>query len=363
MFASFEIKADARSYAVRVDPGAAMDFLQAQDGDAIVICDAIFEERFAELGCPVLSLPALETHKTLEAAGRLVEAARAAGLTRKGRIVAVGGGMFFFFDCLLSEIYMRGVAWSYLPTTILGMVDSCIGGKSSINVGPFKNLVGTMHPPQMVLVDTAFARTLPVEHRAGGLCEAAKIAFARSSDVFTDYLALQADASMSDTALADVVVLSLKAKQWFIEIDEFDRKERLTLNFGHTFGHALESASNFAINHGAAVGLGMLCALDFAVARNLVRPSAQTEGLREQTRSLLDAVPDLARDFARVDMAEFERAFLSDKKHTTDRLMLVLPVRDQASDLPLSLYGLPRDADVLSGVCAAVERTQGLMLG
>ena len=363
MFASFDVRADARCYSVNVDPGAAPDFLREQDGDAVIVCDEIFKERFADLPCPVFSLPALETHKTLEAAGRLVEAARGVGLTRNGTIIAVGGGIVQDVACFAASIYMRGIAWSYLPTTILAMVDSCIGGKSSINVGRYKNLAGTMHPPQLVLVDPEFAQTLPVEHRAGGLCEAAKIAFARSPAVFSDYLALNAQPTMSGTALADVVVLSLETKRWFIEIDEFDQKERLTLNFGHTFGHALESASHFAINHGAAVGLGMLCALEFAASRRLVGPAAHMERLREHTKSLLDAVPGLGRDFARIDMSGFESAFLSDKKHKPDQLVLVLPVAGAVDELSLSLCRFSRDADTLTGVSAAVERTQRMISG
>ena len=363
MFASFDIKADARSYEVRVEPHAATGFLQAESRDAIVICDEIFEERFSSLACPVVSLPALETNKTLEAAGRLVEALRSAGMTRKSKIIAVGGGIVQDVACFVASIYMRGISWIYLPTTVLSMVDSCIGGKSSINVGRFKNLVGTMHPPDLVMVDTAFAQTLSLEHRAGGLCEAAKILFARGAADFDQYLALQAHPAMAGTELASAVSLSLEAKQWFIEVDEFDQKERLTLNFGHTFGHAFESASDFAINHGAAVGLGMLCALDFAMARKLVRPDARLQRLADHTRGLLAAVPGLQDSFARIDLAAFETAFLSDKKHTPGALTLVLPTQDTDSALPLGLRRFPRDADVLRSLSAAVERTQRAISG
>lgn len=363
MFASFEIKADAHAYEVRVDPGAAAAYLRAESRNAIVICDEIFKDRFADLACPVVSLPALETNKTLDAAGRLVEAVRAAGMTRKSRIIAVGGGIIQDVACFVASIYMRGISWVYLPTTVLSMVDSCIGGKSSINVGRFKNLAGTMHPPELVLVDTEFAQTLPIEHRSGGLCEAVKILFARSAADFEQYLALKPHPEMAGTELASAVSLSLKAKQWFIEVDEFDQKERLTLNFGHTFGHAFESASNFAINHGAAVGLGMLCALDFAFARDLVRPDVRLQGLADHTRGLLAAVPDVADDFARIDLATFETAFLSDKKHASDALTLVLPTQDENSALPLALCRFPRDAGVLRSLSAAVERTQRMISG
>lgn len=357
MFASFDIAAEARSYTVDIEPGVATDYLRGLGRDVIVIGDEIFQERFATLSCPVLALPALETHKTLDEAARLVEAARASGLTRQGRIVAVGGGIIQDVACFVASIYMRGIAWTYLPSTVLGMVDSCIGGKSSINVARFKNLAGTMHPPERILIDTSFAQTLPIEHRAGGLCEAAKIAFARGPDAFTDYIERDAHPEMDDVALAEVVLRSLKAKQWFIEIDEFDRKERLTLNFGHTFAHAIESASGFAINHGAAVGLGVLCAIDLALARGLCTPDETLGAFQRHTLGLLRAIPDLPETFARIDRADFEKAFLSDKKHTVDALTLVLPVRD-AGGLPLSLCRLPRDSEALKSVSSAVKHIQ-----
>ncbi len=360
---SFEIKAEARSYRVDIQPGVMMNHLRSLGLDTLVICDEIFNDRYKDLPCLVMSVPALETHKTLDEAARLIEAARAAGFTRSGKIVAVGGGIIQDVACFVASVFMRGVGWSYLPTTVLGMVDSCVGGKSSINVGRYKNLAGTIHPPDRVLVDPQFTQTLAVDHFAGGLCEAAKIAFARGGGVFRDYLDLDPRPSMDEAVLAKVVHLSLKAKQWFIEIDEFDRKERLTLNFGHTFGHAIESASDFAINHGAAVGLGMLCALEFAAARGIVGRSELLERLKEHTLALLDTVPELRAEFARLDMNGFEKALLSDKKHTPDRLTLVLPVRASDDGLPLDLCRFPRDADVLGDLSRAVERTQGMIAG
>jgi 3-dehydroquinate synthase len=340
-----------------------MAFLSKQTGDAIVICDTFFDDRLKNLACPVISLTAIESNKTLAETIRVIEATRAAGLTRNGRIIAVGGGIVQDVACFVASVYMRGIAWSYLPTTILGMVDSCIGGKSSINVGPFKNLAGTIHPPDAVLVDTDFALTLPIEYRAGGLCEAAKIAFARSDAVFERYMALHATPAMTPAELAEVVEISLRAKQWFIEVDEFDRKERLTLNFGHTFGHGIESATNFAINHGAAVGLGMLCAVQFAVDSHLIERDKQLDMIEEHMVELLSAVPNLERDFAGIDMEAFRIALLSDKKHTADRLTLVLPVPVEGETLRLNLCRFARDPKTLGSISRAVEAVQRKLLG
>ena len=137
---------------------------------------------------------------------------------------------------------MRGIAWSYMPTTVLAMVDSCVGGKSSINVGPYKNLVGTFHPPKQIDIDPLLATTLASEQIAAGLIEAAKICFCRGPASFAEYLGQEPGVGMGTQALEHVILTSLLAKKHFIEIDEFDKKERLLLNFGHTFGHAIEGA-------------------------------------------------------------------------------------------------------------------------
>ncbi len=161
----------------------------------------------------------------------------------------------------MASVYMRGLQWAYIPTTLLAMCDSCIGGKSSINVGPYKNLVGTFHPPAAIMIDPGLVSTLSLEQTVSGLVEACKICYCRGTAAFQEYLDLKPSPSMTEGQIEQAVLLSLSSKKWFIEIDEFDRAQRLLLNFGHTFGHAIEGASHFRISHGIAVGVGMLCAI------------------------------------------------------------------------------------------------------
>jgi 3-dehydroquinate synthase len=244
--------------------------------------------------------------------------------------VAIGGGVIQDLTAFAASIYMRGVPWIYVPTTILAMVDSCIGGKSSINVGPYKNLVGTFHPPQKVFIDPQLASTLPLDQQASGIIEAAKICFCRGPESFRAYLACNPYPGMATEALARLIAHSLHAKKWFIETDEFDQKERLLLNFGHTFGHAIEGASRYSISHGIAVGLGILCAIAFVRqdkefdGNDPYRASPIVAQLEEHLASLLKAVPELPQHLASLSLKEVLDRFESDKKHREDSYGLIL---------------------------------------
>lgn len=326
MSASFEIRAASGTYTARIQAGA-LEQMVERGGDVVILCDAYFADRFEGRGVPVVCLTADETTKSLDGIPRVVAALREAGVSRRTRLIAAGGGIVQDVAGFVASIYMRGLKWDYAPTTLLAMVDSCIGGKSSINVGPHKNLVGTFHPPQTILIDPGLCETLTADQRIAGLCEAAKICFARSPEAFEAYLELEPRVAAGPAVLGEVIALSLASKKWFLEIDEFDQAERLLLNYGHTFGHAIESASDFRLSHGIAVGLGMMAA--GAMSRSLGRveagegPTARFEshihGLLLETADLGPLVADLSPD-------RLIGAFRGDKKHTADTFAVVLPL-------------------------------------
>jgi len=268
---------------------------------------------------------ASETEKSLDRVPALIQRLRAFGTTRQTRLLALGGGVIQDLAAFVASIYMRGLLWDYMPTTVLAMVDSCIGGKSSINVGPYKNLVGTFHPPQRIFVDPVLAETLPDDQKASGLIEAAKICFCRGEESFARHLACGPGIGMTTETLERVIVNSLQAKKWFIEIDEFDKKERLLLNFGHTFGHAIEGATHFAVSHGIAVGLGILCAIEFERQRGVTYDRvARVKLLEEHLHEMISQVPDLKTPIAAMDLDEVIERFGSDKKHGPGHFTLIL---------------------------------------
>jgi 3-dehydroquinate synthase len=324
MSASFDIASSSGNYSVVIESHAFDRFLSEYENPLLIV-DKFFEPRFEQAARNAVFMEAIETNKSLDASPALIETIRKSGAGRQTHLVAVGGGILQDTSAFIASIYMRGLEWSYVPTTILSMVDSCIGGKSSINVGRYKNLVGTFHPPVRVLIDPAVAVTLPEDQRASGLIEAAKICFCRGVESFDRYLSLLPRPEMRVEALEQVIAESLMAKKWFIETDEFDKKERLLLNFGHTFGHAIEGALHYSISHGIAVGLGILCALEFERQSGTDYSNISRVSLLEaHLLKLVARAPDLALHLGKLDMHDLMERFESDKKHTREAYTLIL---------------------------------------
>lgn len=353
----FDIRSNAKSYHVVVGTDIARPYVEGSP--AILLCDENLPTHYPWLrheSC--LHIQAREEFKTLDTVGMLIEQLRQHGATRSTRIIATGGGIVQDVATFVASCYMRGIGWDYVPTTLLGMVDSCIGGKSSINVGSYKNIAGNFYPPDAVWVDTRFCSTLSPAQMVEGLCEAVKICYASTDDAFDRYLALASSGDLlRDQALvAHVIGLTLATKKNFIEEDEFDNGIRLLLNFGHTFGHALEGASGYRISHGIAVGLGMLASLSFSEAEGLVDCSCmRASKLRAHLRWLLAQVPGLKAELARIPAEALLRRFDSDKKHTADCYAVIA----YDADGSLIRHLIPRTAatgQTLRQAFAAMER-------
>ena len=353
MSASFEIQSSTGAYQVTVERGAASGWLRGFGGSA-VIADEFFQSHFEAEGTKAIFMEAVEPNKSLEASPRVIEQLRKAGANRKTHLVAVGGGIPQDLSAFVASVYMRGLDWTYVPTTVLAMVDSCIGGKSSINVGPYKNLVGTFHPPQQVLVDPEFIRTLPADQQASGLIEAVKICYCRGEEAFAAHLATGPAIDMPVERLEALIVNSLRSKQWFIEIDEFDNGERLLLNFGHTFGHAMEGASHFAIMHGMGVGIGILCAMEYQQLKGVdYRGVARVQRLREHLLQMIGTDSSVRDELQKLNLDDVLERLASDKKHGKDFYALILI----APDGSVMLSREPRTDETLNRVRRSIERT------
>lgn len=312
------IRSSSGDYHVVVGVGAFEELLAAGGPDVVVIDRALAGRLRLPQGMPAVLVDAEEDTKTLAGCEQVVLALREAGIRRGHHVVAVGGGVVQDVATFVTDIYMRGLAWTYVPTTLMAMADSCIGGKSSINAAGVKNLVGGFHPPDRVVVDPTFLTTLPSAAVSAGLAEAVKICYCRGQQSFEGYLEFYETFESEPERLLTHV---LDAKKWFIEVDEHDQAERLLLNFGHTFGHALEAATGHQLSHGVGVAVGVLCALRHPKAVENVGISA----LEAHCRELLAAVDDLEQVLALVDKQQYERAFRSDKKHSPDAFRLILP--------------------------------------
>lgn len=292
----------------------------------IIICDRFFASSYQALGLKVISIEAVETSKSLDQMSAIIIALRNLGANRNTTALAIGGGVIQDIATFVASVYMRGLKWEYLPTTLLGMVDSCIGGKSSINVGKYKNLIGNFYPPENIFIDLQFIDTLSAEQKTAGLCEAVKICFAHTGTAFERYITLNPGPASLPEIYLDMISLSLLTKRWFIEIDEHDHKERQLLNFGHTFGHAIEGASNFSIPHGIAVGMGMLVSIECArLAGHFVTAPKRVTILESYITALLATIADLPLWTRQIVIDELMDRFNADKKHTNFHYVVIVP--------------------------------------
>jgi len=330
MSVSFDIQSSSKTYQVAIQDNLLTKPLFETSNDVIIIDTHVLDLYPVLQAKHLIAIPALESSKTLDTASYVIEQLRLQGVNRKSHLIAIGGGIIQDIATLVASLYMRGIAWSYYPTTLLGMVDSCIGGKSSINVGQYKNIAGNFYPPQSITIDPHFCHTLePVEMMAG-ICEAVKICFADRKIAFDTFLQLvHTDGTIPPANLAKLIELSLRTKKIFIEEDEFDEGIRLHLNFGHTFGHAIEAAGNFSITHGVAVGIGIQFAIDLADRLTIINPtSSRIQSLNHYLSSLLKNIPQLTHYLNAIDPDRLFDKFESDKKHTDKHFVMILPDKD-----------------------------------
>jgi 3-dehydroquinate synthase len=212
-------------------------------------------------------MPAGEQEKTLARFGECLEALAAFGATRDATVVALGGGVVGDLAGFAAACWMRGIDCVQVPTTLLSMVDSSVGGKTAVDLPHGKNLVGAFHPPRAVLADTTVLRTLPDRELRAGLAEVVKYGAIFDAH-FLDWLDRHAEALLArdDTALTEAIARCCEFKADVVAQDLYERGHRALLNFGHTFGHAIEAAQGYAgtgreaLNHGEAVAVGMVLA-------------------------------------------------------------------------------------------------------
>lgn len=316
----FVVESTFGDYVIKVALGAAREV----GSTAVALVDPRVADRVAIDPERMVLVEGNEDSKTLSRCEAVLVAMKNAGLTRGDTVAAVGGGVIQDVATLTSSLYMRGVAWVYVPTTLTAMADSCIGGKSSINVRGVKNLVGNFYPPTKILVDPTFVDSLPEQAIAAGLAEAVKICFARGADAFEQFLAMPAALNPgADEATVELIEHVLKTKRWFVVVDELDKAERQLLNFGHSFGHAWESACGFRVQHGIGVAAGVIAAVRHPRAAR----TDLTARLEKYCFELLGrALPEVRAALADTDWEQFRSALRSDKKNSRDTLRLVLPV-------------------------------------
>ena len=299
---------------------------------------AALRPEFAAAGLgPLIPVPAGESGKTLSSYAGLCERLLAFAPDRRTVLAAVGGGVTGDLAGFAAATLLRGLAWVQTPTTLLAQVDSSVGGKTGVNAGGGKNLVGAFHQPSLVLADPGALSTLPRREWLAGYAEVVKYALLGDAAFFEDLDADPPTRESDPARLACVVRRCCRIKAGIVASDERESGRRALLNYGHTFGHALEALAGYdgCVTHGEAVAVGMLLAADFAVARGLCPAGAPARMRGHWARAgLPGSIGELGcggqggrgPDWrALLSGPELEQALSRDKKAAAASLALILP--------------------------------------
>jgi 3-dehydroquinate synthase len=269
----------------------------------------------------ILFLSPGETNKNLRSVEVLVREMATAGADRSSLLIAFGGGIVGDLGGFLAGIYMRGIDYVGVPTTLLSQVDSSVGGKTGVNLPEGKNLVGCFHHPRAVFADVQTLQTLPARELRAGLFESIKAGIIRDARLFAYMEKNSASLLVRDPkALEYVIAASVRMKAAVVGEDERESGVRMILNLGHTLGHALESATRYRkFLHGETVGLGMIAALEIARRRDTV-----TDAQADRITHLIDQYGPFPH--ASIPPAQLITASARDKKHSAGVHRFVLPV-------------------------------------
>ncbi len=289
----------------------------------------LYREYFGNLPQGRLFLvEATEENKVVETALAICEKMTEIPAKRNAHLVSVGGGIIQDITGFVANVLYRGIPWSFVPTTLLAASDSCIGGKTSLNYKKYKNLLGTFYPPDALYICPRFFRTLSERDFESGLGEVVKfniMAGMEGLENIEKNIGLLL--SREESCLEKFVLSSLEFKKGFIEQDEFDRGERIKLNFAHTFGHAIETVTGYEIPHGTAVAIGMIMANRVAEKRGLLDSS-----MARRSEQVLLQVVHIGAHLGEYPLEQFLGAMRKDKKQTSDQLTAVL-MTNTAKDL------------------------------
>lgn len=320
-----EIRASSKIYSVHIsndfEPVTSLEI----DGNTFIVIDKILYELYKTMFSKIPSnqtfiLESIEENKVIETALKICEQMTKIPAKRNARLISFGGGIVQDITGFAANILYRGIHWIFFPTTLLSACDSCIGSKTSLNYKSYKNLLGTFYPPDEIYICTPFFKTLSERDYESGLGEVVKFNVMHGEKGIS-HMEQQMETLLqrNEVALQEVVQKSLAFKKQFIEEDEFDRGERIKLNFAHTFGHAFETTSHYAIPHGTAVAMGTIVANRISMARGWL---PQDTVLRME--KLLYRIIHIDRANFFLDMAGIIDAIHKDKKQTGINITAIL---------------------------------------
>jgi 3-dehydroquinate synthase len=294
---------------------------EIKNGDIIIIDNivkSLHPNLLNKISNKIIAIDANEEQKSYKALIPIIDELITSGFKKNNRLIAIGGGITQDITAFISSIMFRGVKWLFFPTTLLAQGDSCIGSKTSINFNNYKNQIGGFYPPIKIYINIDFLKTLSKKDMQSGLGEMSHYFVVAGEKQFKEYKVDYNKVEKDSNIIKKMILNSLKIKKSYIEIDEFDQKERQIFNYGHSFGHAIESLTDYSVPHGIAVSFGMDIANFVSVKRNFISNS-----IRNEIRELLKKIWD-GYNIKNIDVEKFILALKKDKKNIGNDLQLIL---------------------------------------
>jgi len=289
----------------------------------VVIMDRRVSELYPEI-LPLIKdntaffINANEDTKSYIEIGKIIEDIIRSGFSKNNRLIAIGGGITQDVASFSASIMYRGIDWIFLPTNLLTQCDSCIGSKTSVNLGQFKNQLGGFHPPRQIYIDRTFCNTLEPTEIRSGLGEMMHYFLVEGDIAIPSFVETIKNAKRDMSILMELVWKSLMIKKEMIELDEFDQGPRNVFNYGHTFGHAIEAVTRFAVPHGIAVAYGIDLANIISAKKGLINMS-----LRNDIRPILEEIYS-STPIPKFDMGSYFEALGRDKKNIGSDVNVIL---------------------------------------
>ena len=320
----FNVKSIVHDYEVKfIEDSASVLDNEIKDGD-VIIMDQKIKVLYPSIAASIpenillIDIEAHEKQKSYEGLIPIINKLIESGFRKNHRLIGIGGGITQDITAFTSSIMYRGVDWIFFPTTLLAQGDSCIGSKTSINFDGYKNQVGGFYPPNRIYINLNFLETLSIADLQSGLGEMCHYFIVAGEEDFKQYKLSYKIALSDKKVLEKMISKSLAIKKKYIEIDEFDQNERQIFNYGHSFGHAIESLMDYSVPHGIAVSFGMDMANFVSVKMELLEPR-----IRKEIRELLQEIWK-GYVIKSLDVEKFCGALAKDKKNVGNELRLIL---------------------------------------
>jgi len=321
---NFKVKSNIHDYEVQFieDLGLTLQN-ELIEGDFIIVDNNIIKHYKEQISktldkCKYIGVDATESQKSYQGITPIIQTLIEKGFRKNNRLIAIGGGITQDITAFIASIMYRGVNWLFFPTTLLAQGDSCIGSKTSINFEKYKNQVGGFYPPNQIFIYPSFIDTLTDSEMKSGMGEMLHYFIVSGRDDFKLYKNNYKQAFQNKEILSKIIARSLEIKKGYIEKDEFDQNIRQVFNYGHSFGHAIESLTNYKIPHGIAVSYGMDISNYISVQMGFISNEVRKE-IREITEYIWEGY-----SIKNINLEAFKNALSKDKKNVGTKLGLIL---------------------------------------